>query len=39
MLNINEAVVAGSVKKDKHGNILSFKSIGDKNPENSMMIL
>ena len=33
MLNINEAVVAGSVKKDKHGNVLSFKSIGDKNPE------
>jgi len=28
-----EAVVPGSVKKDKHGNILSFKSIGDKNPE------
>jgi len=31
--NTNEAVVAGSVKKDKHGNVLSFKSIGDKNPE------
>jgi len=29
----NEAVVTGSVKKDKHGNVLSFKSIGDKNPE------
>lgn len=30
MLDINEAVVAGSVKKDAKGNVLSFKSVGDK---------
>ena len=29
MLDINEAVVAGSVKKDDKGNVLSFKSVGD----------
>lgn len=30
MLDINEAVVADSVKKDAKGNVLSFKSVGDK---------
>jgi hypothetical protein len=30
MLDINEAVIAGSVKKDVNGNVLSFKSVGDK---------
>jgi hypothetical protein len=27
---MQEAVVPGSVKKDKHGNVLSFKTVGDK---------
>ena len=30
MLDVNEAVVAGSVKKDKDGNVLSFKTVSDK---------
>lgn len=33
MLDINEAVVAGSVKKDAKGNVLSFKSEPDSNSE------
>ncbi len=33
MLDVNEAVVKDSVKKDKDGNVLSFKTVGDKNAE------
>jgi hypothetical protein len=30
MLDVNEVVVAGSVKKDKQGHVLSFKTVPDK---------